>query len=356
MPISLTPETLTLPKEKTYFQFALAISILAWIAVAITIIGIPYAIGAAIALFMANGLLIAKLRSESVEVTPEQLPQLHATHLEVCRTLGLTDTLPSLYVLQSGGILNAFATRHSGRNFVVVNSSFLEALGEATPEMKFLLGHEIGHLKRNHLFKRALLLPAHIVPLLGHAYSRACEATCDRHGALAAGEAAPSTRALLVLAAGKDAAPKANPPMFAGQHHRHRGFFISWHELNSGYPTLSQRVSNILALEDPQFLRPVKRNPLAYFFSAFVSVQMGVFLYIAILAAIAFPAFQKAQQQALGMKAKQAHRRASDGPVYTPTEPVIIPALPSAPPPQPPPPAPASDAPPEPVAKANPAN
>ncbi len=57
----------------------------------------------------------------------------------------------ALYVLQSGGILNAFAARHAGRSFVVVYSDFMDVLGADWREMKFILGHEIGHLRSRHV-------------------------------------------------------------------------------------------------------------------------------------------------------------------------------------------------------------
>jgi len=332
---ALSLENVVLPQEKTYYRIALTFSILVWIAVAATLVGPLYALGAAFALWLTNGLLIARLRSESVEVTETQFPELHATHQEVCRSLGQAST-PPLYILQSGGVLNAFATRHGGRDFVVIHSSFLEALGESGPAIRFLIGHEIGHVRRKHLFKRLFILPGYVVPLLGHAYSRACEATCDRHGLLAAGETAGATRALLVLAAGKEGAPKGNASEFAEQHYRHRGFFVSWHELNSGYPTLSRRVSNLLALEDPRFARPAERHPLAYFFSFFVSPQMGIAAYVIfILVILAIPAFKRAKAQS--EKIRKQHLEQSQGNAQPPAPagdpaPIILPSLPTPPP------------------------
>ena len=89
---------------------------------------------------------------------------------------------------------NAFATRFFGRNFVVLLSDVVDAM-EAQPDgINFYIGHEIGHLKRQHLRWSALLAPASFVPLLGAAYARAREYTCDRHGFHAC-EAASASRA-----------------------------------------------------------------------------------------------------------------------------------------------------------------
>src|SRR5690606_28191330 len=125
---------------------------------------------------------------------------------DVCAQLGVSQ-VPALYVLQSGGLLNAFATRFAGRDFVVVYSDMLEALGPA--------------------------------------YRRAWETSCDRYGAFAAQDMAASVRAMLVLSGGREYGRRLNPAAFAGQYAEERGFFVSLHELTSTYPTLSRRVAEL---------------------------------------------------------------------------------------------------------------
>jgi Zn-dependent protease with chaperone function len=287
--ISLKPDELTTHKEKTFFIFLLVISLCGWAFIILSVLGLIYALLICLAAWMASGLLAAKLKSESVELTQEQLPTLFRVYDEVCTKLGIQER-PSFYLLQSNGLLNAFATRHSGRNFVVIYSSLLESLGHDTPEVRFLIGHELGHIKRNHLLKRLLLAPSLIVPLVGKAYHRACEATCDRFGVFAAGSLDGGTRGLLVLGSGREAAHQLHAKLFANQYHHHRGFFVSWHELASNYPTLSQRVSNVLSLKYPEFARRAKRNPLAYLCAPIFTFQTLIIIYfLAIFASLALP-------------------------------------------------------------------
>ena len=226
--------------------------------------------------------------------------------MRVCEKLGLT-SIPRLYVLQSGGALNAFATKFSGRDFVVVNSDLLEAFGPDSPEMEFILGHELGHLKSNHIFKRVFMSPGILLPLIGPAYLRACEASCDRYGAFAASDLQGATRALLALGGGKAQGRILDADAFAGQHTEERGFFVSWHELSSAYPTLSQRVARMLALTNPRFDTKPKRHPLAYVLALFTpggraasdGANALVFVVIiGVLAAIAIPAFQNVRTAA----------------------------------------------------------
>lgn len=302
-PGSLTLMNLTLSKEKVYFTFVLIISIIVWLLLALPIFPIFYAIVAFIAIWFANGLLVAQLRADGVRVDPEQLPELDQSLRDVCRKLEI-EQVPELYIIQSGGMLNAFATRHSGRKFVVVYSDLLEAYGPGSPEIKFLLGHELGHVKRKHIIKQLLLFPGLLVPLLGNAYSRACEASCDRFGAFTSDDIDGSVNAMMVMSGGKTTGKMMNPKAFASQYSKMRGFFVSWYELISGYPTLSQRVANLLSIRDGRLPARSPRNPLAYVFAFFTVGGRGTgganllitVAVIGLLAAIAIPSFVKARE------------------------------------------------------------
>ena len=296
---------LTESMENLYFAFALAISIVVWLVCAITIF--PILIVGVLALFvwLGNGLLVAQLKADAVKVDERQMPDLAETLAKVCQKLEIGQ-IPDLYVLQSGGLLNAFTTRHGGRNFVVVFSEVLEAYGARSAEIEFLLGHELGHIKRSHILKRIFLAPGLLFPLLGNAYSRACELSCDRHGAFAASEIKGAVNAMMVLAGGRQAGSVMNPASFAEQYAKNRGFFISWYELISGYPTLSKRLANLLAIGENRALSPAKRNPFAYPFAFFTlggphSGGANVMITVAViglLAAIAIPSFVKAREMA----------------------------------------------------------
>jgi len=305
-PVGLTPTNLNSSKEGTYHTFVLILSILFWLVIVITIFGIFYAVFIGFFLWLGSGLLAAYLRSEGVRVDEHQLPELHATFRTVCDQLGVVK-MPALYVIQAGGVLNAFATRFSGRDFVVVYSDFLEALGPSSPEMKFILGHELGHIKSRHILKSIFLGPGMFFPLIGPAYRRAWETSCDRFGAYAAQDVDGSVRAMLVLSGGRQHGPRLNADAFAGQHQDERGFFVSLHELTSSYPTLTRRVTDLLSLKSGQPARQPERSGLAYLVAFFmpggnlaggggVAGAMMIVVIIGLLAAMAIPAFQKVRQ------------------------------------------------------------
>lgn len=307
-PTALGLHNLNAPKERTYFYWVLIISILAWIGLALTIVGLFYAALIGFFLWLGNGLLVAYLRAEAVKVSERQMPALAATFREVCAQLGVKNP-PALYILQSGGLLNAFATRHTGRDFVVVYSDLLEAIGPASREMRFLLGHEIGHLKSGHILKQVLLAPGLFFPLIGPAYRRAWETSCDRYGALAAGDVNAAARGLLLLAGGRQHGPTLDVGAYTAQYTEERGFFVSLHELTSTYPTLTRRVIDVLALAQGTVPARAPRSGLAYLLGAFIpgggagstapAGALIMIVMIGLLAAMAIPAFQKVRETSL---------------------------------------------------------
>lgn len=305
-PVGLNPGALTLEKENTYFVFVVVISIGVWLALAFSLIGLVYAAIFGFFLWLGNGLLVAYLRAEAVRVSERQLPELHATFLEVCGRLGMAQP-PALYVLQAGGMLNAFATKHAGRDFVVVYSDFLDALGAGSAEMKFILGHELGHIRSRHVLKQILLAPGLFSPLVGPAYRRSWESSCDRYGAFAAQDTESAVRAMLMLSGGREHGPRLDATAFADQHAEERGFFVSLHELTSTYPTLSRRVTDLLALRTGARVSTPPRHPLAYVIalglpgggSSATSGLLVTVIVIGMLAAMAIPAFAKVRETAM---------------------------------------------------------
>ena len=302
----LTPGTLTHPKEQTYFIFVVIVSVLVWLILTVTIFGLIYAAIFAVFLWLGNGLMVASLRSEAVKVDERQMPELDLAFREVCARLGMT-RVPALYVVQAGGALNAFAARHAGRDFVVVFSDFLDALGANSPEMKFILGHELGHIKSRHVSKQIFLAPGLFMPLLGPAYRRSWESSCDRYGAFGAADVDSAVRAMLTLTGGRECGRRLNAEAFASQHQEERGFFVSLHELVSTYPTLSRRVTDLIALKGSSLAPAPSRNPLAYFIALFMPggqtaapVSALIFiLVIGMVAAMAIPAVMKVRQTSI---------------------------------------------------------
>jgi len=64
-------------------------------------------------------------------------------------------------LLQEGGLLNAFAKKYFNANYIVIYSDLLETYYEGDKDaVEFVIAHEMGHIKRNHLWKDLLLAPS----------------------------------------------------------------------------------------------------------------------------------------------------------------------------------------------------
>lgn len=240
-------DSLVYPKEKIYFVISLVISLLIYLALIVSILGLVYiVVGVSIALII-QGLFIGNLRGNSVRVSETQFPEVYNLAQKLGGKMGL-NPVPAIYVLQSGGLLNAFATRFIGRNFVVIYSDVLElAYEKGESSLGFVICHELAHIHRKHLTLNWLLYPSTLIPFLGPAYSRACEYTCDRYGAYYQPDGA--IPGLLVLAAGKRLYHNVNAQEFSRQAENEGGFWIWFSEILSSHPNLPKRVNALVGFK-----------------------------------------------------------------------------------------------------------
>ena len=237
--------------------------LIAWIILVVTIIGIFYGIFFGLFLFFAHALMISHIKGHGVKLSEKQFPEIYARIVSASDKLGLKST-PEVYLMQAGGALNAFATKLTGRNFVVIYSDLLEACGDDGKEIDMIIGHEVGHLALGHLKWRWFLVPSKVVPLLGSAYSRACEYSSDLCGLTAAGDMEAATRGLSILAAGGKYGKLVDMRSFVFQTRETGGFWSSIYELNSTHPYLPKRVAALYNKERPGLVPVAKRNILAY--------------------------------------------------------------------------------------------
>ncbi|MEM4993748.1 MULTISPECIES: M48 family metallopeptidase [Priestia] len=230
--------------EKIFFILCMVISLLTYLFLIISLVGILYiAIGFFIT-FMLHGFSIAQIRNNGVRLTEKQFP--HTYHQAKHLSSELDLELPDIYIVQSGGLLNAFATRFFGRHFVVLYSDIVEMIEDnQEKELSFIIAHELVHIKRKHTLYHSLILPALWVPFLGKAYSRACEYTCDRTASVAIGDAKAATQALTILAVGHCLNKKVNQEEFVHTHSQEKGFFMWLNQATSTHPPIAHRIKEI---------------------------------------------------------------------------------------------------------------
>jgi Zn-dependent protease with chaperone function len=193
---------------------------------------------------VAHGHFVGHLRGNGVRVTARQFPVIHRLVERHAEALGL-DPAPPVYVLQAGGVLNAFATRFFSREFVVLYSDVVSLAQERGEHaLGFVVGHELAHIRRGHLKHRWIKLPGYFIPYLGKAYSRACEYTCDRFSAESGPDGAID--GLLVLAAGKSLYRHVDAEVYAAQVDTDAGFWVWRAEIASTHPRLPKRVAALI--------------------------------------------------------------------------------------------------------------
>ena len=132
---------------------------------------------------------------------PNQFPELHAMVADGAKALQM-DHPPKTFLFNSNGLMNAFALRLFGGQYVFLTSALVEA--DSDEQIRFVIGHELGHHAAGHLnpWMNFIKMPAYVVPFLKPAYSRAREYTCDSIGAYLSQDLAASRSSLQMLGCG----------------------------------------------------------------------------------------------------------------------------------------------------------
>lgn len=291
-------DSLVYPRERTLGTITLVLGLLFWVVLIVFTVGVALlglALGFLFYVF-AQSALIAHIRGNGVELSETQFPDLHAQFIDCCERLQIK-TRPQAYVLSGNGVLNAFATKFLGAQYVVLYSDVVDAMARQPDGVRFYLGHELGHLRMKHLTGALFRWPALWLPLLGAAYSRARESTCDRHGAACCTEPENAALSLAALAAGAKRWQVLDIQEYVRQTRHASGFWMSFHELTAAYPWLTKRAARVL---NPDAKLP-QRNALSYVLAVFVpytgrlgsgfGLIMMVYI-IGVLAAVAVPAYK----------------------------------------------------------------
>lgn len=192
----------------------------------------------------------------SVRLSEEQMPEIHAILRHHCQRLGMSD-VPELYLSGTAERCEAFSG--GGHDYIVLGGPILEVpAGDARRDaLAFALGAALGAIRLGHTrwVEEALLTytvraPVVRAPLLAvRTFSR------DRYGALLAPE---GLRGLLLSASGGNVLPEVDLDAYVRQVREFRGGLVWMATLWRDAPHISARVR---ALLDAGLLtRPVDRS------------------------------------------------------------------------------------------------
>ncbi|MBD1378972.1 M48 family metallopeptidase [Metabacillus arenae] len=232
-------------KERIYLALLLIFSIPFYLVFLLSGVGLLVIFFLIALPLCAHFISMGYIRSNGVKLTPQQFPDIFQEVLDLSTKMEVK-SVPDVYIIQSDGLLNAFATRFFGKNMIVLYSEMTDVYKHnGQEELRFILAHELAHLKRNHILKNLLILPGNWVPFLGQAYSRACEYTCDAMAAHYNGNLQAAKETLTLLAIGRGFYKDVNIHDYLLQSSRERNVFVWLSEKLSTHPTLPKRIHHL---------------------------------------------------------------------------------------------------------------
>lgn len=192
----------------------------------------------------------AELLGHAVKVGPRQFPRVHGLAERCAATLGIAT--PTLYVVNNPH-LNAATYGTNDDSFIMIHSALVDHLSDE--ELLSVIGHECGHIHNSHVvYLTAMHYLTHMAGLLVRsisfpallalrAWSRRAEITCDRAGALCAGDLDVALRALTKLALGsKKLYDELDIDTFLEQHEEAKESVGRFSEVFATHPWLPKRV------------------------------------------------------------------------------------------------------------------
>ena len=189
----------------------------------------------------------ATIRGTAVQLSPQQYPELYRTADNFAQQLGLRRR-PQIFLANGNGTLNAFAAQATGHDYVVLsNELFANLYRENQDGLRFILGHELGHVRLHHvsLWYQIAVAYSERIPLLGPALSRLREYSCDRHGAHLSPLGATG---LVLLASGRYTENTVDVGELVRQGEALNGFWVMVAQLPQSHPFTVRRLERLFRL------------------------------------------------------------------------------------------------------------
>jgi Zn-dependent protease with chaperone function len=207
--------------------------------------GIFFLLPVLLAQWVSSFLFAASLKGGAVLIGPHSWPELNKIVEETKAKLNIREA--SAYIIQDT-MFNAFATRLAGRNFIVLNSGAVDALLNKgkLEDIKFLVGHECGHVALGHVNFLGGVLPSLCLYFAYPVYAwyRRCqERSADRCGLWSAGNRADAHRSVAVLVGGSEMGSRLSVHAMTDQWNAVRDeLWITIVRFLSEYPHTTERV------------------------------------------------------------------------------------------------------------------
>ncbi|MCC6874895.1 MAG: M48 family metallopeptidase [Sandaracinaceae bacterium] len=223
----------------------------------------PVELAAAAIVRTSKELMRAQMLGTMVKVGPRQFPSIYKIALHCAEVL--TVPVPQIYI-KTHPAPNAYTFGTDEESFIVIHSALVDHFDEA--ELKFVIGHETGHIQNKHvvygtalqvllqtagLFVQWLIQPA-VVAL--QAWYRRAEVTCDRAGLLCCKDLDAASRSFLKLAVGSHKLyPEMDVEAFLDQHQEGQASVGRMQEVFASHPYLPKRIHALRIFADSALYR-----------------------------------------------------------------------------------------------------
>lgn len=193
----------------------------------------------------------AKIRGNAIQISESQFPDVYNIYHNLAMEMGFEKgKIPKLYLMQSNGTINAYATKCDLRkSYAVIYADIFEVVRfhNDYTTLKFILAHELAHISLGHVNIRRQFLTyfAGLFPPYRQTFTRSQELSADRVAANFVPEGIDTS--LFILNAGKNLYPEVNREAYLEQvQNAKKGIFLRAVNLMSSHPIMSKRM---LALE-----------------------------------------------------------------------------------------------------------
>lgn len=238
------------PWEVPLLVLVVTITVVAYIAAIVALIAgavstwVIAVLAAPLLIFVARGQMYGSQQVNGIKMTPTQFADGYRMVRESAARFGMTEP-PDAYVVLGNGQINAFASGHGFRRFVVIYSDLFEVGGQARePDaLAFIIGHEVGHIAAGHAsyWRQLGQFASNYIPGVGAALSRSMEYTADNHGYCVRPQGARS--AMGILGAGKYLVGHVGFDELADRATTERSFFSWFVNMLSSHPVLTWRAA-----------------------------------------------------------------------------------------------------------------
>lgn len=252
-PVSRHDPLFGFPGEKTALVFSIAIVVL----IAIVLGTLSIGLFAALLFINIIAVKVSHIKTEKNMIRASEHNFRDIYNLSKIAAFRVKIPLPEIYIMQEPDF-NAYTLGIYKYGFIVINSSMIDSF--KPEEILFVIGHEMGHMKRYHTTWLNLFYPAKaggikliFAPLMQYIFniwSVKAEYTADQAGLIACRELRPAILCLLKLSGGPNVEEEVDFAKIMNREDEHTDILSSIVEYFSNHPFIENRIKQLIGFSE----------------------------------------------------------------------------------------------------------